>query len=150
GGGALALAPDIGPFCYAFILDRVRASAYTADLAQVRTTASASIELDTWESAKRAIDAASAAHGRMPRYRPPSAYYAYLLFPTDRRVGRNSADDQRANEALADVVKHGVRSDVVTLAQAAKDAVDRNFARARQAALGPAQADVDFAVLAGE
>ena len=150
GGGSLSLFPEIGPFGWNVISDKINAGNQAASLEGLRKTVQEHLGSDTSADAGRALQAARASRDAAPRHRPTSAYAAYVAFARGLRFGRKSDDDAYAKQLLAAIKEP---SDELALANAALDAGSGQLARARQsvavlAAKRPK--DADIAALAGE
>jgi predicted Zn finger-like uncharacterized protein len=153
GGGSLALVPDLGAFGVNAISDKLSEGENASALATLRASTQKSLAEDTSAAADAAVAAARAAHEGSPRYRPLSAYAAFVVFDRGLRFGRRPEDETYAKQLLELVGPEAGSGDLITLAMAAQDASSGQLARARQALATLQQRlpnDVDVAVLAGE
>jgi tetratricopeptide (TPR) repeat protein len=153
GGASLSLVPDIGPFGWNAISDRLNASAHATALADLRARVQKDLAEDTSAAAGRALAAARTAHEAAPRYRPTSGYGAYVAFSRGLRFGKHAEDDSVGKQLLELVGPETSGDDVLSLAMAAQDAASGQLARARKDASALATRlpnDVDAAVLLGE
>lgn len=150
GGGAVALVPDIGPFGYNIISDKLNSSAHIAAFDELRRTTQENMALDTSAGAARSLDAAREAIAAAPRHRPTAAYGAYIAYARSIRFGRRTEDESFGKQLLTASEE---QSDTMVLATAAQDAATGQLARARQTVAGLTQRapdDIDAAVLTGE
>ncbi|EYF03927.1 tetratricopeptide repeat protein [Chondromyces apiculatus] len=150
-GGALALAPDIGPFGVNFVSDRLNASAHEATLGEQRARARAELGKDTNTAANKLLADIKVAQRSTPRHRPTAAYASYLAFARALRFGRRSIDEAYGKEMLDQARTRP--GDLVTLAEAAQDALAGQLPKARlsaQALTARLPDDIDVAVLVGE
>ncbi len=151
GGASLALEPSMGAFGVNFVLDRVNAGKYAAQLADVRRAAGEEMAADTAMGSVRAIDRSRALQASIPRYKPAGAYAAFVIDLRGLRFGKRAGDDALAKQMLG--AKTSDASDVTQLALAAEDAIAGQLARARtqaSAVTSRAPNDLDAAVLVGE
>ncbi len=150
-GGALALAPTVGPFGIYFITDHLNAGSNAAALEGLRQTVTGRLDLDTHEAVSGAIDACKAGQAALTRYRPARSYCAYVALARGLRFGRRAEDEALAKQLLIEAGDAG--GDAAVLATAALDALAGQLDRARAATAGLAQRapnDVDVAVVAAE
>jgi tetratricopeptide (TPR) repeat protein len=139
----------LGPFGAYAIMDSVNAGSNEAALGTLRKTAQSLLDGDTSSGATKAIAAAKEAHQSAPRHKDTAAYAAYLMYSRSLRFGTDGPIEA-AGAALLDPIPAEDKSDMLTLARAAKDAATAQLARAKQA-VGPlAGKDVDAATLLGE
>jgi tetratricopeptide (TPR) repeat protein len=151
-GGALTLVPALGPFGSYFIVDQLRRGEYERLLAAASDSAHRSLGADTYPDAEAALKSVTASAGRALRYKPLTAYTAFVGFSRVLRFGGESDIYARAKVSLEELAgAHGV--DKVELAQATKAAVDGEVARSRQLLGSLARSspkDIDVAVVRGE
>jgi tetratricopeptide (TPR) repeat protein len=152
GGGALTLAPAIGPFGSHFIVDQIRHGEYEGVLASAADAAHRALGADTYPDAAVATKAVQTAATRAVRYKPLVAYKAFIGFSRILRFGSESELYARSKVVLEELAdSNGV--DKLQLALAAKAGADNEVAKARQlldnlAAASPK--DIDVAVTRGE
>jgi predicted Zn finger-like uncharacterized protein len=152
GGASLAFVPDMGPFGYNFISDRLNADAYAKSHEELRRAVQADLDEDNLRSVAVAAQKVRAAHEQRPRHQETAAYAAYVLYLQTIRFGRETASDA-VGKLILDNTKRELPSFEQKLATAAQEANAGQLARARQLtqeALSLKGDDVDAAVLAAE
>jgi cellulose synthase operon protein C len=151
GGAALALAPNIGPFGYYFVMDHVKAGEYAQLVASTVATARADMAKDTFPDAQSALAAIETAHTNANRVRDLSAYEAFTAYAVELRFGTDPAIHARASVLLDELADHA-DARYVPIARAAKAAAEGPIARAEQLfdGLPPVASDPDQALLRGE
>ncbi len=151
-GGALALAPDVGPFGSYWIIDQLRAGQYEDAVAETVSATQESLGRDAFPAAARAsdqIDARRLEYSRVPAF---AAYEAFVGFDRELRFGADEKVSARA-KVLLNELRDAPEVPYVGLASAARAAAEGRLAKARQllAPLERAQKDnIDVAVLRGE
>jgi tetratricopeptide (TPR) repeat protein len=125
-GAALQLTPH-GAYGYLDVSDRIRASDYERAAAATIGATEKVLGADTYDEAKEAVDAAAAAHARMPRARPLTAYAAAVDYAATVRFGPDTSRSSRAKQLLAELPDEPTKyRDVAIAAQAAaNDDLDR-------------------------
>lgn len=130
GGGALALVPTIGPFGLNVITDQVRAKSNEAAFSNLKQTVSADLAEDTAATASEAIARCRAVQQSMKRYRPVTAYCAYVVTQREIRFGRRTEDEAVAKLLLDPI---GVADDKpFLLATLARNVLNGQLGQARQ------------------
>jgi tetratricopeptide (TPR) repeat protein len=122
GGAALQVTP-YGAFGYLAVGDIVHAADYARATASTLSECDKMLGPDTYDAAKQAVDAARAAHARMPRAKALTAYAALLDAATTVRFGADATRAPRAKQLTSELpadepVKY---LDVAASAQAAAD-----------------------------
>lgn len=151
-GGALALAPDVGPFGAYWVIDLVRAGRYEEIVAETVSASQANLGQDTFPAAVRASDEVDAQRLEYTRVPSLAAYEAFVGFDRELRFGADDETSARA-KVLLDELREQPDVAHVGLARAARAAAEGRLAKARQllAPLELAQKDdIDVAVLRGE
>ena len=151
GGGLLSLTP-VGPYGYHAISDALNRESHTNRLATFRQEAQEQLAADTSVEAQALLDRARSEQSQMARYRPMTAYTAYLAFIRSIRFGPDSAAIA-AGRQLLDTVPSEATGDLLTLARTARTAADGQVDAASQqlnSLLASMEGDVDVLVLAGE
>lgn len=151
GGASLTLLPDIGPFGWNFIGDRINASAHASAFAEMKSQAQEDLDADTTTTTADALARARAAHARMPRHRGVAAYASFLAYTRTIRFGRKGGEDALGKQLL--VFAQSAPSESLDLAVASQALADGKLDRARSSinyVLRRAPNDVDAAVIAGE
>jgi len=126
-GAALQLTPH-GAFGYLDATDRFHAKDYERAAAATIGTTERVLGADTYDDAKAAVDAVVAAHARMPRARPLTAYAAVVDYATTVRFGPDTSRASRAKQLLGELLpEEAVKyRDVALAAQAAaNDEIDK-------------------------
>jgi tetratricopeptide (TPR) repeat protein len=151
-GGALTLVPTVGPFGAYFIIDQVRHGEYQRLLAGANESAGKSLGSDTSPDADAAVVAVESAAAKARRFKPLTAYAAFVSLDRALRFGSEPSAYARAKVALDEMADvKDVRE--LDLARAGKAAVDGELARARQLLDQLAQTDpkdVDVRVVRAE
>jgi predicted Zn finger-like uncharacterized protein len=153
GGAALQLT-SYGAFGYLVIGDAVHAGDYARATSGAIAEAERSMSADTYESAKQAVDAAFAAHTRVPRDRPLAAYAALIDGATSVRFGSDPSRVSRVRQLLGELPPNETVKyrDIATAAQAASEG---DLDKARRALDAASQRDpgdpiqLDVALLQG-
>ena len=151
-GGSLTLVPALGPFGAYFVVDQLKKGDYQQALAHAEETARSDLSHDTFPDAERARSIVLAAASGSPRYKPLSAYGAYVGFLQGLRFGQEPDVYAQGKVALEELSEAN-DVDKVELARATKAAADGQLARARDALsrlAAKAPNDVDVAVARGE
>ena len=122
GGAALQLT-GYGAFGYLVIGDALHSGEYARATSGAMADAEKSLGLDTYEAAKRAVDAAFTAHTRTPRARALTAYAALVDAATSLRFGSDPARMSHVSQLLAELSPNEAPkyADVAVAAQAAAD-----------------------------
>ncbi|MBW2527989.1 MAG: tetratricopeptide repeat protein, partial [Deltaproteobacteria bacterium] len=152
GGGLMQFITPWGAFGIYLISDSLNRSDHERTLVAEREKAQAEFDTDTAAAAQRALEATDRARRDMPRFSPMGAYAAYVAFMKGLRFGVEGQQKALGKQLLEEAAARE-KGDMVTLAQAAQDAVDGQLARARQTVDGLSQRlpeDIDVAVLGGE
>lgn len=149
-GGALgALLPDVGPYGAYVIMDAVQADAHQASLEGDVQAARKQLAMDTAEGAARAFQIVDRGRAQAPRFRPRSAYAAYVGFVGELRFGAGSGHGAAAKallEGLQDVsVQEAKYLELARLASAALAGAPKEAARP-----GLVGQSLDHAFLVGE
>jgi predicted Zn finger-like uncharacterized protein len=121
-GAALQLT-SYGAFGYLVIGDAIHSGAYARATSAAIGDAERSMGSDTYEGAKRAVDAAFTAHTRTPRARALTAYAALVDAATSARFGSDSARASHVRQLMSELPPDGAPKylDVAVAAQAAAD-----------------------------
>jgi tetratricopeptide (TPR) repeat protein len=154
GGAALQLTP-YGAFGFVLIADKIHAKDFATALSTTAAATEKGLGADTYDAAKAAVDAAAAAHDRMPRARGLTAYASLVEAATTVRFGPDTARASRAKQLLAEVPADAV-VEYRGVALAAQAAANDDAAGARKAldAVGkggelPVPARLEAALLRG-
>ncbi|HEY6080727.1 MAG TPA: tetratricopeptide repeat protein, partial [Polyangiaceae bacterium] len=131
GGAALALVPSVGPFGAFFVMDRLNAPEYHAQVLASAKSADVALALDTYPDVARALRSVTDAQSRARRAKGLAALAAYVGFTSELRFGTDSATHARAS-VLLDELAEETNADMLDLARAARAAADGEIARARQ------------------
>jgi tetratricopeptide (TPR) repeat protein len=131
GGAALALVPAVGPFGAFFIMDRLNAGDYHAQVGSTAKSANAALAEDTYPNAARAGHIVANAQLNAPRAKGLAALAAYVGFVSELRFGTDAPTHARAS-VLVDELAEETDVDMLDLARAARAAADGQIAKARQ------------------
>jgi predicted Zn finger-like uncharacterized protein len=130
GGASLQLTPH-GAYGYLDAVDLVYAKDYEQAAAATIGTAEKALATDTYDEAKRAIDAAAVAHDRMRRARSLTAFAAIVDFATTVHFGPDTARASRAKQLLAEFPPES-HMKYVDVARAAEAAAGDDLDKARR------------------
>ncbi len=128
GASALQVTP-YGAFGYLYVTDIVRAADYARASTSVVQDTQAAFAVDTYDAVTTAVDAALAAHARMPRARSLTAYAAVANLERTLRFGSDSSHPSHAGQLLADIPPDVVPK-YLDVAQAGRAAESGSFDRA--------------------
>jgi tetratricopeptide (TPR) repeat protein len=129
GGASLQLTP-YGAFGYLLLADVVHAGSYAAATAAAISEAQKTLGADTYDEAKAAVEAAYAAHARMPRAKPLAAYAALVDSEATIRYGSDASRAPRARQLTANLPGGG-KVAYLTTALAAQSAEAGDLEKAR-------------------
>lgn len=135
GGGALP--EPIGPYGWFIISDTMNRAEYEQTLEQTRSDAEVALDADTAAGVEKAIRAAQAKQGDMPRFAPMAYYTSYLVFVHHVRFGGQADLDALGKRLLDQVItpEPGPLADLASAARSAAEGhLDAAHKRAKSAA----------------
>lgn len=150
-GGALSLFPELGPFGYHLLLDRLNQEGHEALLSASVHESRILLARDGYAQAKQALAVFERARATAPRFDAMAAYSAFLGYLVDLRFGGDPAAAARS-KVLLDRLKDADGVSYLELARAAGAASQRSKpARGLAESMArTAPRDIDALVLSGE
>lgn len=150
-GGALAsLIPDVGPYGVYFALDQLKAGEYQRDLKLDVGSAQKRMALDSARELELAFEQVRGGLQSAPRFRPRSAYAAYIGYFHQLRFSAASDASAQA-QALMDGLKDAkVEIEYLELAQLAQRAAQGHPEVVADQASRLIPRGIEYAVLVGE
>ncbi|MDX2051062.1 MAG: tetratricopeptide repeat protein [Polyangiaceae bacterium] len=128
GGGALTFVPELGPFGYYFVSDKLNEEENRALLASTVKAARAAMARDTFSDGRRAFDLVRAARAQAPREKSFVAYAVFVGFMHKLRFDK-APEIQASAEVLLSELSDSGDIEYADLARAAAASSRDNLAR---------------------